>query len=191
MRLTIVLFFLLCSCITRAQQPKARDCNIDFPRKKPLSKPDDPTPTGIISDTNFEGNKGKLYWPVANGYICDHFGTHPHALLCIIMIDNDGIDIRTNHNAQVRAVYEGEVSSITVVADEKMVVIRHGNYFTVYKNLLSTSVTKGQHVNALQPIGIADNNDEGDPTVTFSIWKAGGKTGSIKLDPEQWIAKPR
>ncbi len=149
------------------------------------------TPTDVTLANSFEGNKGKMYWPVSQGYISDHFGVHPHPLAKNVMIDNDGIDIRTNHNAQVRAVYEGEVSSITVVADEKMVMIRHGNYFTIYNNLLSTSVAKGQHVNALQPIGIADNNDEGDPTVKFGIWKASGKTGSIKLNPEQWIGKVR
>ncbi len=164
------------------------------PPKPRAPKADDPnlmlTPTDVTLSNSFEGNKGKLYWPVSQGYISDHFGTHPHPLAKNVMVDNDHIGIRTNHNAQVRAVFEGEVSSVTVVADEKIVMIRHGNYFTVYNNLSSASVSKGQHVNTLQPIGVADNNDEGEPTVLFGIWKS-GKSGSVAVNPELWVGKVR
>jgi len=149
------------------------------------------TPTDVALANNFEGNKGKLYWPVAQGFITDHFGQHPDPLAPKVMISNDGIDIRTSANAQVRAVYEGTVSAIFVVEGAKIVMIEHGNYFTVYNNLASTSVSKGQHVSALQPLGVVAENDEGEPTIKFQIWKSGGKNKSVKLNPELWIGKAR
>ena len=148
------------------------------------------TPTDIALANNFEGNKGKMYWPVTQGYISDHFGVHQHPVFHKISIDNAGVDIRTSANAPVRAVYEGTVGSVTSIEGTVMVLIRHGNYFTVYNNLASASVTKGQHVNALQNIGVAADNDEGEPTVNFQIWKSAGK-GSVKLNPELWIGKAR
>jgi len=148
------------------------------------------TPTDIALANNFEGNKGKMYWPVTQGYISDHFGVHQHPVFHKISIDNAGVDIRTSANAPVRAVYEGTVGSVTSIEGTVMVLIRHGNYFTVYNNLASASVTKGQHINALQNIGVAADNDEGEPTVNFQIWKSAGK-GSVKLNPELWIGKAR
>ncbi len=192
MRVTIVLFCLLFSYAAPAQRLNVRACNVAWPpKKKTAPKADDPTPTDIKPAINFEGNKGKLYWPVANGYICEHFGTHPHPLPPHILVDNQAIDIRTTKNAQVRAVFEGEVSSITVIADKKMVIIRHGNYFTVYNNLSSTSVSKGQRVNLLQPIGVVDTNDAGEPTVKFGMWQSNYKSSSIPLNPETWLARIR
>ncbi len=190
MRITIVLLCLLFSCCSQAQQPGAEACYPTFPQKKTPRKAEDPTPTDLIPAISFEGNKGKLNWPVANGYICDHFGTHPHPLPPHFLVDNDDIDIRTIPDAQVRAVFEGEVSSVIVVGDEKIVLIRHGGYFTVYNNLSSASVSKGQHVTSLQPIGVAHNNDEGEPTVQFGIWKS-DTGGAVAENPESWLARVR
>lgn len=190
MRITILLFGLLFSFVSQAQQPGNEACNPDFPRKKPIPRADDPTPSDIELAISFEGNKGKLYWPVAKGYICDHFGPHPHPLPPHFLVDNDDIDIRTTPDAQVRAVFEGEVSSVIVVGDEKIVLIRHGVYFTVYNNLSSISVSKGQHVTSLQPIGVAHNNDEGEPTVQFGIWKS-DTSGAVAENPESWLARVR
>lgn len=149
------------------------------------------TPTDVTLANSFEGNKGKMYWPVSQGYIADHFGTHPHPLAHNVMIDNDGIDIRTSHSASVRTVFEGEVGSIFTVEGAKTVMVRHGNYFTVYGNLSAVSVKSGQHVNTLQSLGVADDNDEGEPTLRFQIWKFNGKNAQVKLNPEQWIGKVR
>ncbi len=172
--------------------PNAVAINNPPPHPK-APKADDPnlmlTPTDVTLANNFEGNKGKLYWPVAQGTISDHFGVHPHPLAPKVMMSNDGVDIRTTHNAAVRAVFEGEVSGVITVEGSKTVMVRHGNFFTVYNNLSSTSVTKGQHVNTLQSIGVVDNNDEGDPTVKFQIWKSTGKGHMTTLNPEQWIGR--
>jgi septal ring factor EnvC (AmiA/AmiB activator) len=147
------------------------------------------TPTDVALSSNFEGNKGKLYWPVEKGYISDHFGTHPHPIETKVMIDNAGVDIQTSPGATVKAVFEGTVKSITVLGGVKMVLIQHGNYFTVYNNLQSTSVSPLQHVSTNQPIGVVANDDNGEPTVNFQIWKVIGKKGSTKLNPETWLGK--
>jgi murein DD-endopeptidase MepM/ murein hydrolase activator NlpD len=148
------------------------------------------TPTDVALANNFEGNKGKMYWPVTQGYISDHFGVHPSPLSKYVIVDNDGIDIRTSANAPVRAVFEGTVGSVFTVEGTKVVAIQHGNFFTVYNNLASTSVVKGQHVNTLQTIGVVAENEEGEPTIKFQIWKSNGHS-SVKLNPELWIGKAR
>ncbi len=163
------------------------------PGTKPAPKAEMPplmlTPTDVALAENFEGNKGKLYWPVAQGSITDHFGVHPSPLAAKVMIDNPGVDILTAPNAPVRAVFEGTVSSVLTVEGAQIVMMRHGNYFTVYNNLSSVSVSKGQQVKTMQTIGVAANNEEGLPTVKFQIWKSNGKKGQVKLNPEQWIGR--
>ena len=150
------------------------------------------TPTDIALSSNFEGNKGKLYWPVDKGFITDHFGQHPHPLAEKVMINNPGIDIRTTEGANVRAVFDGTVSSVfSTVGSNQIVILQHGNYFTVYNGLETVSVKKDQHVSVKDVIGTVAHNDEGEPTINFQIWKAaaGGKKGQTNLNPEQWIGR--
>ena len=150
------------------------------------------TPDDIALANNFEGNRGKLYWPVEKGYIIDHFGTHPHPLAPKVMIDNSGIDIQTTDGATVRAVFEGTVSKIfSTVGSQQIVMIKHGNYFTVYNGLSSVSVKVDQHVSTKQAIGQVGKNDEEVPVINFQIWKSNGKKSQVKLNPEAWIGKPR
>lgn len=164
------------------------------PRPKPTRTDAGPillTPTDVALADKFEGNQGKLYWPVAQGAIADHFGTHPHPLAPRVMIENAGVDIRTTPGAAARAVFEGTVSSVLTVEGSQIVIIQHGNYFTVYNNLASVSVSKGQHVSTLQTIGVVATNDEGEPTIKFQVWKSNGKKGNVKLNPEAWIGRAR
>ncbi len=149
------------------------------------------TPTDVALANNFEGNRGKLYWPVDKGIIADHYGTHPHPIEHKVMINNAGIDIQTTPGATVKAVFDGMVSSVNYIDGNPMIIIQHGNYFTVYTNLSSASVAKGQHVNTNQAIGVVANNDQGEPTINFQIWKAGKKGAAATLNPEVWIGKAR
>jgi len=149
------------------------------------------TPTDVALASNFEGNRGKMYWPVAQGYISDHFGKHTSPLSKYVEVNNDGIDIRTAAHAAVRAVFEGTVSSVFTAEGSKIVMIQHGNYFTVYNNLATTQVSTGQHVSTLQSIGTVAENDEGEPMIKFQIWKSAGKKGSTPLNPELWLGKAR
>ena len=99
-----------------------------------------------------------------------------------------GINIPAFVNAPVHAVFEGIVSNIISVDGTKVVIIRHGEYYTVYNNLSSTAVAKGEHVTTLQPIGIIGEDDDCLTVLKFQIWKASGKKTAMKLDPEKWIA---
>ena len=140
----------------------------------------------IISD-NFGANKGRLPWPVARGIITGKYGKHEHPVLKGIMVMNNGVDISTTPNSIARAVFKGKVASvINLSATNKAVMIRHGNYFTVYTNLKSVYVAVGDNVKAKQELGlIYTDSDDGNKTVVqFQVWK-----GGVKLNPELWLAK--
>jgi len=148
------------------------------------------TPDDVELASNFEGNRGKLYWPVEKGYITDHFGTHPHPLAPKVLIENNGIDIQTDENAVVRSVFAGTVKSVFSTGGSAMVImIQHGNYFTVYNGLSNVSVKEGQQVSVKQPLGHVGNNDENVPTINFQIWKSNGGKSNTKLNPETWIGR--
>lgn len=151
------------------------------------------TPSDVALAADFEGNRGKLYWPVEKGYIIDHFGQHPHPAQPKVMVDNAGVDIQTAENANVRAVFEGVVTNIFSVggSNAQVVMIKHGNYFTVYNGVANVSVRKDQQVSVKQAIGQVVNNDENIPTINFQVWKSMGKGSPVKLNPEQWIGRVR
>ena len=148
------------------------------------------TPTDVALASNFEGNKGKMYWPVERGYIIDHFGTHPHPVEQKVMIENYGVTIQTDENASVRSVFDGTVSKVfSTLGSAQIVMITHGNYYTVYNGLASVSVREGEKVSTRQVIGRVAVNDDNVPTINFQIWKSGAKKMKVKLNPEQWLGK--
>ncbi|MGV3630070.1 MAG: murein hydrolase activator EnvC family protein [Bacteroidota bacterium] len=111
-------------------------------------------PKEVELNSHFETNKGKLPWPVATGSITEKFGRNPHPTIPNIVTNNNGIDISTNKGASVRAVFEGEVTSIiNILGAGKTVIIRHGNYRTVYSNLQDVYVSTGAKVSTKQAIG--------------------------------------
>lgn len=166
-------------------------------RKKAVSagkpvpdKPKEPemrvtTETRALSG-KFESNKGRLPWPVDRGVISESFGTHPHPVLRGISTNNNGINISTNAGAAVKSIFAGEVSGVISIPGANMaIIIKHGEYLTVYSNLASSSVSKGQKVSASQSIGIADRDDSGNKSEAhLEIWK-----GKTKLNPADWISR--
>ncbi len=134
----------------------------------------------------FESNKGRLPWPVDRGVISESFGTHPHPVLKGISTNNNGINISTNAGASVKSIFAGEVSGVISIPGANMaIIIKHGEYLTVYSNLASASVSKGQKVSAGQSIGIADRDDSGNKSEAhLEIWK-----GKTKLNPADWILR--
>ncbi len=134
----------------------------------------------------FESNKGRLPWPVDRGVISESFGTHPHPVLKGISTNNNGINISTNAGAAVKSIFAGEVSGVISIPGANMaIIIKHGEYLTVYSNLASASVSKGQKVSAGQSIGIADRDDSGNKSEAhLEIWK-----GKTKLNPADWISR--
>jgi septal ring factor EnvC (AmiA/AmiB activator) len=141
------------------------------------------TPEVLKMNADFEQNKNNLPWPVERGYISEPFGTHAHPTLKGVQVNNNGVDISTQPNAAVRAVFKGKVSKIfNVPGMGKIVLINHGSYFTAYARLASVSVKEGQTVESRQNIGVVDTDDDGVTEVQFQIWHM-----DKKLDPELWL----
>ena len=138
----------------------------------------------LISD-NFEGNKGRLPWPTERGIITNRFGRHAHPVLPGITIENNGIDITTVEGAEVRALYEGTVTKIIpILGANYAVIIRHGDYLTVYQNLIDVTVKKGEKVKTKQKIGIVYTDIETKETVLhIELWKE-----LEKQNPENWLS---
>lgn len=142
------------------------------------------TPEAKLTSQNFESNKGRLPWPVEKGFISSGFGTQPHPVLKGITINNNGVDIATDKGATARAVFDGEVSGvINIPGAGQAIIIRHGDYLSVYANLSSVSVSKGSKVKGKQSIGTVGYNADDGAVMHLEIWK-----GKTKLNPAGWIA---
>lgn len=142
------------------------------------------TPEAAALSTSFSSNRGKLPWPVETGFISRPFGTHPHPTLKGITEDNDGVDIQTAPNANVRAVFDGEVIKIgTIPGYGGTIVVRHGEYYTMYSKLKVISVKSGEKVKAKQVLGQVYTNREGVAEVHFETWK-----GLQPMNPSIWLA---
>jgi septal ring factor EnvC (AmiA/AmiB activator) len=138
----------------------------------------------LISD-NFEKNIGKLPWPTKYGIITGKYGEQPHPVLKNIKIRNDGIDISTVRDAEVRAIFNGKVSKIFSIPGENYtLIIRHGNYYTLYHNLKNINVSPGQTVYTKQKIGNVFTDEKTNQTILhFQIWKE-----SQNINPESWLS---
>ena len=139
----------------------------------------------LISD-NFQGNKGKLPWPVERGIITGQYGEHPHPVLKQVTVDNDGVDISTVKGAEARASFDGEVTKIVAILGRNYtVIIRHGNFLTVYQNLVELKVKQGEKVKVKQVLGTVYTDDESNSTTLhMEIWRE----RNIQ-NPEEWLSK--
>jgi murein hydrolase activator len=144
------------------------------------------TPEAAKLSNSFSGNKGLLPWPVAEGTISSLFGEHPHKELKGIMVKNNGIDILSGRGATARCIFEGTVSGvINIPGAGKAVIIRHGEYLSVYSNLETVSVNTGDKVTTKQAIGtIAEAGEGARGEIHLEIWK-----NTTKLDPKAWLAR--
>ncbi len=145
------------------------------------------TPVEQNLGNSFEENQGKLPWPVIAGTITGHFGKQPHPVLKDVYVNNNGIDIATTVDASARAVFDGEVTGVTNIPGSGwLVIIRHGDYLTVYAKLAEVFVKQGDKVKIKQNIGKVSNDaDQGQTILHFEVWKS----GLGKMDPEQWLLK--
>lgn len=137
---------------------------------------------------SFEGNKGRLPWPVDKGSITEGFGKNAHPTLDNVFTNNNGIDISAPKNSQVRSVFDGEVTSVlNIPGAGKVVIIKHGNYRTVYSNLQDTYVKIGSKVTTKQAIGSLLIKDDGSISVShFEIHQVVGSTVQC-LNPTLWV----
>jgi len=129
------------------------------------------TSEGQIIANNFRANKGKLPWPVEKGFVSLGYGDQPHPVYRSLVVHNSGVEITTDQGASARAVFGGEVISVMVLSPvNKAVMIQHGDYFTVYQNLSSVNVSKGDKVSIKETIGrIRTNGDSGKTVLKFTI----------------------
>ena len=139
-------------------------------------------PVDIKLDAEFAKNKGKLPWP-AEGPVTDHFGQHYHPVFKSVKLPfNNGITISLSKGEPIKAVFDGVVKQIVVMPGyNKCVLIQHGNWFSFYCKLGSTSVKPGDKVKTGQVIGTVDTID-GMNLLHFQIWK-----GTSPQNPELWL----
>ena len=179
-------------------------------RKKALSKKQSGKPSNIVKTNTINENKelskeeiqrdleeiqltgkfsdniGRLPWPSSNGVITQPFGEHPHPMFPSIKITNNGVDITCSKSTQARAIFDGQVSKIIIIPGaNSSVLVRHGNYVTVYSNLVNVSVSQGQKVKTKQVLGTIFTDEETDKTtMNFQIWKE-----TTKLDPQKCLLR--
>jgi septal ring factor EnvC (AmiA/AmiB activator) len=136
--------------------------------------------------SNFISNKGKLPWPVEKGFVRLGYGTQPHPIDRSLTIKSNGVRIATEKGAKARAVFDGEVSEILKMRNvNPIVMIRHGNYLTLYRNLSEVYVKKGDKVTTKQVIGeVFTNPTNGETILSFTLSK-----GTTTENPASWIYK--
>jgi len=142
------------------------------------------TTEGKIIADNFRANKGRLPWPVEKGFVSLAYGDQPHPVHKMLIVHNSGVEITTDQGATARAVFGGEVTSIMVFSPvNKAVMIQHGDFFTVYQNLSSVSVSKGDKVSIKQAIGrVRTNGDTGKTVIKFTI-----SQNTTYANPSGWL----
>lgn len=143
------------------------------------------TPESKLIADNFRANRGNLPWPVEKGFISLGYGDQAHPIYSSLVVHNSGVEITTNEGASARAVFGGEVASVMVLSPvNKAVMIQHGDYFTIYQNLSSVSVNKGDKISIKQSIGrVRTNGDTGKTVIKFLLLQ-----NTTYTDPKGWLS---
>jgi septal ring factor EnvC (AmiA/AmiB activator) len=138
----------------------------------------------ILAD-NFKANRGRLPFPVERGFISLGFGDQTHPIYKSLTIHNSGVEITTDQGSNARAVFDGVVTSVIVLSPvNKAVMIQHGDFFTVYQNLSSVSVSKGDKVTRKQTIGkVRTNGETGKTILKFLILQ-----NTTYNNPGSWLS---
>ena len=144
------------------------------------------TPAEKTLSTSFVSNKGKLPWPVERGVVSSSYGKHASVVSDKVTVTNNGIDIATNSGDSARAVFDGEVTSVTkLTGSNTVVIIRHGEYFTVYSNLENVTVKRGDKVKTKQNIGtVHTSKTENKTELHFELLKE-----QVRQNPANWLSK--
>lgn len=170
----------------RAKQSKKDDEKRKAEPKKESKPQYSMSDSERVLSGSFESNKGRLLFPVAGSYkIVRPFGRHKHPELKYVQTDNNGIDIEVQAGTKARAVFDGKVSAIfRQDGFNTIVMVRHGNYLTIYVNLSEIYVSNGETVKANQPIGkiFSDPDDDNRTILHFEVRKE-----REKLNPQEWV----
>lgn len=133
---------------------------------------------------SFNDNKGRLPWPLTQGVVSENYGDHPHPVLKNVTVRNNGINISTNRNQPIKCVFEGVVTAIMYIEGfQNTVIIRHGEFRTVYSNIGKLQVKKDERVKTGQVIGyVSEDSDGGSGELHFELWK-----GKDMQNPSGWL----
>ena len=143
------------------------------------------TPEEKQLSNSFAANKGVLPWPTERGLVSETFGVHQHPVLKNVKTKNNGLNIVTSKGTEVRAIFSGEVVSVvTITTTNKAVIMKHGEYFSVYSNLEEVFVKKGDILETKEKLGRVHTNTKGKTELHFEIWQ-----GKVLLNPSLWILK--
>lgn len=167
--------------VINEQLRKAREMAEARSKSERSDKPLDDAANKLSEE--FSQNKNKLPWPLSSGFVSSKFGVQPHPSIKGVNIENNGIDISSKSDRSVNAVFEGEVVGVTKVPGQNyMVILKHGNYYTVYSNLSSVAVRQSAKISFGQNLGVVASDEEGNIELHFEIWK-----DKSKLNPESWL----
>ncbi len=155
-------------------------------KNTPSNKVMELTPEELALSNLFTQNRGKLPWPTERGIISAQFGEHPHPVLKKVVTKNNGIDISTVKLSDARCVFDGVVVSVNrITATNNAVIVRHGNYFTVYSNLEDVYVKRGDKLKTKELVGrIHTDKNEAKTELHFELWQ-----GRQIVNPEFWLAR--
>ena len=144
------------------------------------------TPSEKALSTSFSANKGKLPWPVERGVVSSSYGKHASSVSSKVTVTNNGIDIATAADAKARSVFEGVVVSVVKPSASNIgVIVRHGDYFTVYSQLDEVYVNRGDKVKTKQNIGkVHTDRSQGSTELHFEL-----RHGTECLNPAGWLAR--
>ncbi|MEJ6505630.1 MAG: peptidoglycan DD-metalloendopeptidase family protein [Crocinitomicaceae bacterium] len=163
---------------------KRRDANTGIAESPNFT---DASSEGKIVSKNFEKNRGSLPWPVEEGAITERFGKNKHPSLNDVYTNNNGVDISCRTGAETRAVFAGKVTAVFPIAGAgKVVILKHGNYRTVYSNLKESFVSIGDEVKIKSSLGVVMNQDSGLGQLHFEIHFVSGLT-TKSLNPSLWV----
>jgi septal ring factor EnvC (AmiA/AmiB activator) len=136
-----------------------------------------------LLSNSFEENKAKFTWPVSSGFVSQKFGRQNHPALKGVVVNNNGVNIQTQENEKVKTIFDGEVRRVAFIQGlGSTVIIKHGEYLTVYAGLKEVFVRSGQKVTTNQEIGKVFSNNEGVSELRFQIFK-----NTTALDPQGWL----
>jgi len=148
----------------------------------------DNTPEQKLLGENFSENRGRLPWPVERGIITSHFGIQKNPVLKYVEEKNIDIEITSSGKVSARSVFQGVVARVFPIQGANMtVMIRHGNYFSIYTNIVNVKVKRGEKVGIKQDLGdvYSDPGASNNCVLKFMIFEEERKY----LDPESWISK--
>lgn len=152
--------------------------------EKPVVKAVETPSAERVTSTSFLANKGRLPWPTNNGFVSEKYGTHAHPTISGVTINNNGVNILASDGTVARAVFGGTVVAVMEIPGmQNMVMVSHGDYFTVYAKLSNVFVKQGDKVTAKQSLGKVYTNENNATELHFELWH-----NQEKQNPDYWLA---